>query len=199
MHLDLAINVDDVAGELILEIAGLPDRASLSHGKRVAGTWRVPTDVVDKLRLVPPRDYSGEFNLSVSLRRRATDEVVASGELSVAIHAVADLPSLRVRAAPGDIGTAIPLVIRAELADTDGSETMEIYINGVPSTAELSAGVRTGDAWRLRKQELIDLILIPHQGTPPLVRLEVAAIARESANGDTATRSQTVEIQVVGD
>lgn len=196
--LDVVINVEDNPGELVLEVAGLPKGARLSHGNPLDGAWRVPAQAVENLQLLPPRDYAGEFSLSVSLQRDTTHELIDSGELSVAIDAVADVPRLRVRASPGDIGTAIPLVIRADLEDIDGSETLEILVRGVPPTAELSAGIRAGDAWRLRRQELPDLILIPYQGTSSLVRLEVVAVASESANGDAATRSEAVDIQVVG-
>jgi Ca2+-binding RTX toxin-like protein len=61
----------------------------------------------------------------------------------------------------GGNGTAtFPLDVQAVLNDTDGSETLNVTIAGVPDGAELSAGTDNGDGtWTLTEAELAGLEL----------------------------------------
>lgn len=196
--LEIAVSPDAAGDDHVLSVSGLPSGATLSKGTQRGGSWRISAADAASLQLVPPRDYAGEFTLSLRLHRRAGGDVLASGELPVVIRAVADPPRLRAKASPGDVGSPIPLEIRAGTSDSDGSERLSIVIGGVPSTARLSKGVEKDGEWRLRPQDLAELVLTPRRGTPPLVRLSVTAIATESASGDSASTTENLDVRVVG-
>jgi hypothetical protein len=68
--------------------------------------------------------------------------------------------------AGGPAGTAIPLnILPPALADTDGSETLNVLIGGLPVGASLSAGSALGGGvWRLSQAELVGLTLTPPPG-----------------------------------
>ncbi|MBM3581863.1 MAG: hypothetical protein FJX37_07860, partial [Alphaproteobacteria bacterium] len=109
---------------------------------------------------------------------------------------VADVPVLAVTDATGAEDTAIPLNIQA--APTDEDETLTVTVSGVPAGATLSAGTDNGDGtWTLTADQLAGLTLTPPEHSAEDFTLTVTAITTE-ANGDTATRTATLEVNVVG-
>ncbi len=111
----------------------------------------------------------------------------------------------------GDGSPTGPLVaalsISALLADTDGSETLSVRIEGLPAGVTLSAGAEDGPgAVMLTQAELDDLTITVPNGTASF-SLEVTAVATEtdadSGQVSTAIESAialaTVDISVDGD
>jgi hypothetical protein len=91
----------------------------------------------------------------------------------------------------------IPLEIEAWLTDTDGSETLQINITGVPTGATLSAGVDCGDGhWQLTTAQLEGLTITPGEGTSGDYELAVIAVSTESNGGATSETSQTFGLWV---
>ena len=99
--------------------------------------------------------------------------------------------------------SSIPLSkVNAALVDTDGSETLKVSIGSIPLGAVLSDGTFSFTAgagktsvdvtgWDLGK-----LTITPPQDFNGSFQLQVSATASETANGDQATSSQTLTVQV---
>ncbi|MEG7360272.1 retention module-containing protein [Pseudomonas citronellolis] len=99
--------------------------------------------------------------------------------------------------------SSIPLSkVNAALVDTDGSETLKVSIGSIPLGAVLSDGTHSFTAgagktsvdvtgWDLGK-----LTITPPQDFNGSFQLQVSATASETANGDQATSSQTLTVQV---
>lgn len=96
------------------------------------------------------------------------------------------------------VGTDVefPLNINAVLNDLDGSESLAVSVHGLPNGASLSAGVTNPDGTvTLSESQLGNLIL-----TVPIdagdFDLEVVATSTESFNGDVATTTKTLSVDV---
>jgi Ca2+-binding RTX toxin-like protein len=108
-------------------------------------------------------------------------------------------PDLNASAASGTEDAAIALDITAALTDTDGSEALSIVISGVPEGASLSAGTDNGDGtWTLTADQLDGLTVTPPANYSGSFDLTVTATTTESNGGDTASVSQSLEVQVAG-
>ncbi|MDX1409200.1 MAG: tandem-95 repeat protein, partial [Saprospiraceae bacterium] len=149
-------------------------------------------------------DVDGDFTYSPALDYSGMDtftyEVCDSGGLcdsatvNLAISAVVDTPSLTVAPASGQEGTPITLSITAAPGDTDGSESLEIKVSGLPAGAYLSAGTVNGGVWTLNPEELAGLSLtIPDDGT---YTLTVEATATEQGTNLTNTVSTALPVTV---
>jgi len=91
-----------------------------------------------------------------------------------------------------------PVDITAALADTDGSESMSISIEGIPDGAELSAGTDNGDGtWSVDEGDLDGLTLTVPAGADDFAMSVSATVTDEG--GDTRTVIETVEVDVSGD
>lgn len=97
----------------------------------------------------------------------------------------------------------IALNIDAQLADTDGSESLSsIMIADVPAGAVLSAGTDNGDGtWTLTPAQLAGLTIVPPANSNGDFTLTVSAVSTEADNGDSAatTASFTVTVDPVND
>ncbi|MHB9800000.1 Ig-like domain-containing protein [Pseudomonas sp. MT3] len=160
----------------------------------------------------------GSYNLTISdnggtPQTLGTDSALVyhnTGELTVAGERLGDLVGDNGQGHytvfgpnEGNEDTSIPLSkISAVLTDTDGSENLSISISGIPDGAILSDGIHsfTADAsngsvdvtgWDLSK-----LTFTPPANANGTITLQVNATATESSNGDKATTSLPLEIQV---
>ncbi|MBF0586593.1 hypothetical protein INT02_06665, partial [Prosthecochloris sp. N2] len=86
--------------------------------------------------LTVDRDDDQEGNPSALMDQKITGET----ELSLTILPESDLTSINTYSPGGDEDTLIPLYIRPVTEDQDGSEIIEITINGLPEGAELYYG-----------------------------------------------------------
>ncbi|MDZ4064055.1 MAG: cadherin-like domain-containing protein, partial [Coriobacteriia bacterium] len=110
----------------------------------------------------------------------------------------ASLPVLIVSTtASGDEDSAIYLDIRAELTDTDGSETLIVIISGLPEGSVLSAGTDNGDGtWTLTEADLPGLTVTPPQDWDQDFNITVTAVATESSTGHTASVTETISVTI---
>lgn len=97
--------------------------------------------------------------------------------------------------ASGDEDSAIFLDIRAELTNTDGSETLTVIISGLPDGSVLSAGTDNGDGtWTLTEDDLPGLTVTPPQDWDQDFNITVTAVATESSTGRTASVTETISV-----
>lgn len=137
---------DDTAGtneDTLIEIAVLTGDTDIDGGAlSVTATSNVlngTTAIVGNLvRFTPTTNLSGigSFDYTISDGNGGTD----TGSVTVNINAIADQPNLSANNVSGPSGTIIPLEVNASLVDTDGSESLEVVLSGVPQTGSLSAG-----------------------------------------------------------
>ena len=201
LQIDAALSDTDGSETLSIAIEGVPKGARLSAGREgEGGRWSLEPDDLAQLAFIPPADFSGRLELSVSAtaKEKDGDSLTETRRLPVTIKGVADEPSLTLAAAEGEEGVAVPLNIDAAAGDDDGSESLTVTIAGLPEGATLSAGEREADGrWRLTEAELDDLTLKTEQYFSGEFSLAVSVVAEE-ADGDAATASGTLPVIVTG-
>ena len=98
----------------------------------------------------------------------------------------------------GGDGMEYPLTITTALADTDGSESLSITIDGLPDGATLSAGTENQDGtWSLESGDLSGLTVTVPSGSEDFM-LNVSATATDEG-GDTRTATQLVQVDTGDD
>ena len=201
--LDITSNLVDADGSESLQVylEGVPDDASLSSGALLEdGRWLLNPDELEGLQLIPGVHNSGDFVLTVrALSRESENGSSAESvlELPVVINAVVDAPELTAQAVAGDEDSGIALDISSSLVDIDGSETLQVYLEGVPADATLSAGMLLDDGrWILNSEELDGLRLTPGVSNSDDFILTVRALSRESGNGSSAETVLEVPVTV---
>ncbi|MEX2327065.1 MAG: cadherin repeat domain-containing protein, partial [Pseudomonadales bacterium] len=119
----------------------------------------------------------------------------------VTVTAVADVPNLTVadNAPTTDEDIAINLGIASRLVDTDGSETLEVTISGLPANAELTDGLNTSSAastdvsgWTLSD---ITVVSAPHRDEDMV--LTVTTTATEGSNASFETVQEVINLTVI--
>lgn len=189
----------DGSETLSIRISDLPVGASLSAGTHNPDdSWTLSAAQLIGLTLLPPTNWSGTANLSVTATSTENGTTASqSATLPITVTGIADTPNLSVVAASGNEDTAIPLSISTSLADTDGSETLSIRITGVPSGATLSAGTLNGDgSWSLTPAQLTGLSLSPPANWSGSFNLTVTATSSE--NGTTASQTGILPVSIAG-
>ena len=191
--LDITSSLVDADGSETLQIylEGVPADASLSAGELLDdGRWLLNPEDLAGLQLNPGEHNSDDFTLTVrALSSEGENDSMAEtvAELPVTINAVADAPELAVAAATGNEDSAIALDIASNLVDADGSETLQIYLEGVPTDASLSAGELLDDGrWLLSAEDLVGLQLNPGEDSSDDFTLTVRALSREGEDGSVA-------------
>ena len=192
---------EDGSESLLIIVKGVPDLASLNQGVRQSnGDYHLLQADLDALALTPAPNSDTDLNLTViaqSTDADSGDMTSTQFPLSVVVHAVADTPNLSVSDASGDEDTAIALNIQTSLNDTDGSETQQVIISGVPATAVLSNGEKQADGtWKLTPAQLPDLTITPPVNSGDDFTLTITSYASEGENGDVATTTETIDVVV---
>ncbi|OSQ32540.1 Ig-like domain-containing protein [Thalassospira sp. MCCC 1A03138] len=197
----IALSIDtellDANEGISITISGVPDGATLSAGTDNGdGTWTLDVADLDGLTITPGENFSGSFDLTVSVTTTdGTDSAVVVEEITVDVAGIADAPTLDVSDASGSEDSAIALDIDAGL--TDSSEVLTVTISGVPDGATLSAGTDNGDgSWTLSAADLNGLTITPADDFSGSFDLTVTA---QSADGsDIATATDTITVDVAG-
>ena len=135
------------------------------------------------LKYTPNAHFSGEDTIYYYLED--SDGSAVEGIVSVDVAAVADTPFLQVTAAPGASSTDIVVTITAVPRDTDGSETVDFEVFGIPEGIA-STLIDFGGFSQL-SFSLDD----PNQSFD----LSVVATATEISNGDTAQTTVVTPIE----
>ena len=94
-------------------------------------------------------------------------------------------------------GQPVDVPIGAGLRDIDGSESLTVSISGVPLTATFSAGTNLGGGvWSFTEAQLDGLQIYPASGFTGTINLSVTATSLEASNGDTASTTQSLAINI---
>ncbi|WP_412558770.1 Ig-like domain-containing protein [Thalassospira sp. MIT1370] len=195
ISLDISAGLSDASEILSITISGVPDGATLSAGTDNGdGTWTLSAGDLDGLTITPPDDYSGSFDLNVTVTSTdGNDSASVNDTITVDVAGVADTPTLEVSDASGDEGNSVPLDIDA--AVTDSSETLSITISGVPDGARLSAGTNNGDgSWTLGAAQLVGLTITAASDYSGTFELTVSVQSRDG--DDTATTTAILEVTI---
>ncbi|RCK19144.1 hypothetical protein TH8_21080, partial [Thalassospira profundimaris] len=195
ISLDISAGLGDASETLSVTISGVPDGATLSTGTDNGdGTWTLSAGDLDGLTITPPDDYSGSFDLNVTVTSTdGNDSASVNDTITVDVAGVADTPTLEVSDSSGDEGNSVPLDIDA--AVTDSSETLSITISGVPDGARLSAGTNNGDgSWTLGAAQLVGLTITAASDYSGTFELTVSVQSRDG--DDTATTTAILEVTI---
>ena len=197
--LDISAMVEDASETLSITIANVPDGAILSAGSNNNdGTWTLTPAQLDGLTITPPADSNEDFQLEVTATSTEQDGTFAtsSASLSVGVTGVADAPTLNTGDVSGLEDNLVPLNISANLADTDGSESLSVTIAGLPAGASLTAGTRNQDgSWTLSGEDLDGLSLVPSAEFSGSFSLTVTATSTEN-DGDTSSVTGLMNINL---
>ncbi len=200
LHLDSALTDTDGSETLSITITGVPEGAILSPGTDLGdGVWSATPAQLPLVCILPPDDFSGDINmtLSVTSTENDGDSATTVKDFSVEVTAVADTPTVTVSDASGTEDQPISLDISSALTDTDGSETLSVTIAGVTDGATLSAGTDNGDGtWTLDPADLANLTVTPAADSDADFTLTVTAPTTATDGTDTATTTGTIAVNV---
>ena len=203
----LTINSDltdtDGSETLTVTVSNLPSGASLSIGNDIGGGRFVLNESqLPLVSFIPPFGATqGTFTLGVTSTATATengDTASTTGTINITLagDTTAEPPTLDAPAATGNEDTGIPLAITAALTDTDGSETLTITINDVPTGASLSVGNNLGGGtYVLTPSQLSTLSITPPDDSD--VDFPLSVTATESNGGATSSVTASLPVKVI--
>jgi type IV pilus assembly protein PilY1 len=194
----------DGSESMTYQISGVLDSATLSAGvNQGGGLWTLTEAQAESgLTLTMDTHVAVDFLLVVNAlateTRDSSTRLSLPGQISVLITPKADAPTLSVNPlATGNEDTAIPLTISGELVDIDGSETLTMVMTGQPASSTFSAGTDLGGgSWGVDVGDLSGLTISAAANNNDDFTLTVTANARETGNGDTASTSDTISVQI---
>ena len=200
---------EKVVGDIL--IGNVPNGAvlKLADGTILAadanGIYRIPATQMTGVTLTMPHDSDRAATLTVEMTIEDTGGIrtTIGGHMVVDPAGDADTPVLTLTESTGaghdsidpDDGL-IPLHITATPGDTDGSESLYMWVRDVPSGAVLSAGIPAGDGvWLVPVEALPDLSIRPPAGYSGSFDLKITAVAVER-EGDQSHRTEEVTVTV---
>ncbi len=181
----------------------------------------IPVQYLDSLEFKPPANYADDDGIEIIVNAKTVDvdpddgavDVQVTGEVVLTIPsvtAVPDIVSLAVSSPGGDEDTQIPISIRPQSDDKDGSEKFTITLDNVPEDAILrydgvvltgSPGSETGTTkYEIEEfDETVSLTIQPGLNSDEdiLTDLNVAAVSEEGGSVSPST-SLPLQIQVRG-
>ncbi|MDC7218264.1 MAG: Ig-like domain-containing protein, partial [Spirochaetales bacterium] len=202
LNISSALTDTDGSESLSITISGVPSGATLSAGtQNPDGTWSLTPAQLAGLELNPPLHFSGDVTLTVTATATENDgdSTSISTPITATFTAVADAPTLAVQNVSGFEDNLIPLNLSSDLVDQDGSETLSIVIENVPSGAILSAGTDLGGGrWQVDPADLASLQILPPSNFSGDIPLTIIATATEGSNNDTASTTANFNVAVTG-
>ncbi|MEM7070213.1 MAG: hypothetical protein AAF403_00450, partial [Pseudomonadota bacterium] len=197
--LQISTSFTDTDGSetLVVYISGAPTGASLSAGTLSNNIWTLQQTQLSGLKITPNAHSSDEFTFSVTSltsENNGTSSVFRTAALSVNVGGIADSAKIETRLARTRERTRVTLFISAALRDTDGSETLVIYISNTPTGASLSAGTLSSGVWTVQQSQLSGLSLAP--GNNFTFTINVSAITSEDDEASTHVTKSTLEINI---
>ncbi|MCF3629449.1 FecR domain-containing protein [Thalassospiraceae bacterium LMO-SO8] len=132
----------DGSETLSVTLSNIPEGAVITRNGEVLeivdGQVTLSEGELEGLAILPPADFSGNLDLTVSATTTDEGDVseTALGSISIDVSGVADGAALNFDTAAGDEDTAIALPISIDKADD--SETAEITLSGIPEGAVLA-------------------------------------------------------------
>ncbi len=203
INLVISTSVIDTDGSetLVVYISGMPTGAKLSAGTVSSGVWTLQTAQLSGLQVTPPAHSDGEFTLSVTSltsERDGASSIFTTSSLAVTIGAVIDTASLQTISASTLEDQSVNLVISTSLDDSDGSETLVIYISGAPTGAKLSAGTVSSGVWTLQSGDLSGLQVTPTPHSDQDFTLSVTSLTSEDDGTSSTFITSSLAVSVLG-
>ena len=198
-------DVDSAITSLGIVLTQLPAHGSLQlNGVNITSTGQTISHAdIDsgKLTFVPVANASGSDYATIGFQPSdGTSLLGTQATVTINVTAVADAPTLVVApAATGDENTAISLVIKSTLVDTDGSETLSTIVSGIPVGAVLTDGTHSsGQAATvdISGWDLTALRVTPAANDGTDFALTITATSKETSTGLTASSSATINVTV---
>jgi large repetitive protein len=211
--LDLSAALVDTDGSEILSvvIGGLPKDALLSAGvNNNDGTWTLTPGQLSGLKLLPPADFSGRYDLTVTAVATESStgaQARSSTGFTVGIDPVLDAATIG-GSTSGSEDTGIALTPTFTLTDKDGSETWSAFsqVSGVPAGARLSQGEELSPGvWQVATAELQagQILLHPKEDSDADVTLTIKTTLTDTGNGTSVshevTGTYTIAVNAVAD
>ena len=201
--LDISAALVDQDGSEVLSIvlSGLPQGSQLSAGVNNGdGSWTLKRGDLAGLVLVPPGNWSGDMALAATalvVERSTGATASTTAGFHVHVGGVADMPFVDAAVTgTGAEDQALPIDIRAQLTDQDGSEHLQLAVSGVPAGGRFSAGSLNADgSWTIPGSALSGLTFTPPANYAGTLRLDCAVMAIE-ADGATASRPISITLTV---
>ncbi|WNJ98798.1 cadherin-like domain-containing protein [Thalassospiraceae bacterium LMO-JJ14] len=209
--LDIDVTQLDTDGSesLTVTISDIPDGAILTDGSGneitiSGGSAEVSADQLEGLTITPPENSDGDFDLTITattVEESTGDTSTTTSTLSVSVEADADAPVITANDATGNEDSAVSLDIGAALQDTDGSETLSVTISDIPDGAVLmdASGNEitvTDGAADVSADQLEGLMITPPDNFNGSFDLTITATSTEDANGDSATTTSSITVDV---
>ncbi|WP_373976341.1 type I secretion C-terminal target domain-containing protein [Chitinibacter sp. SCUT-21] len=95
-------------------------------------------------------------------------------------------------------GAALPLILDANLFDTDGSEKLSYRIDGISAGLSLKTGSTVvTNGMSLTEAQVHALVAIPEAGSAGKLSFELIATATEKDNNDSASNNKLITINVI--
>ncbi|MEE1656177.1 Ig-like domain-containing protein [Microvirga sp. CF3062] len=203
---------EKVVGDIV--IGGIPSDAVLRLADNSIvtadpdGFYRIAAENMAGVTLMMPHNSDVAETLTVRMTiqdmggsRTVTKEI--SGHMMVDPRGDADDPAVITEPStgPGHNSTSdstgwITLSIAALPTDTDGSESLTIWVRGVPKGASLSHGIPAGEGvWLVPVADLPSLAIRPKAGDNSAIELNVWVVVTER-EGDQAIRTESVSVTV---
>ncbi len=200
LNINASLNDQDGSEVMSVIVSGIPEGAVLSAGMNNGdGTWTLRAEQLSGLSMTPPLNFSGAIALTVqaiSLEMDTFETAETLQSFNVNVTPLADAPTADPINAVGLEDAAIPVIINAQLTDTDGSEALTVIFNNVPAGAQFSAGTKNADgSWLLSAEQLSGLTITPPNNVAEDFQLALTVIATES-NGEQSVITDTLDIQV---
>ena len=198
----------DGSETLSVTLSNIPEGAVITRNGEaleiVDGQVTLGEGELDGLAILPPADFSGDLDLTVSATTTDEGDVseTALGTVSIDVAGQADGAALNVAATSGDEDTGIALPISIDKADE--SETAEITLSGIPEGAVLSntsgpISVVDGIAV-LTEADLAGLQITPPADSDADFNLGVSVVTTDGVStSDPATGTIAVGVDGVAD
>uniref|UniRef100_UPI00163D46EC hypothetical protein n=1 Tax=Telmatospirillum sp. J64-1 TaxID=2502183 RepID=UPI00163D46EC len=225
---------NDVMAAGTLSLNGTPLTLKVEDGQSF---WEIPASAfkvattteaghpatygIDGLTFTPAEhsDVDAGFTVEATVLDNGISRLTSQGSGTITVSAVADAPDLDVKDSGGyehdGAGTGIPIAITdLSLVDTDGSEFLTVYVQGVPEGASLSMGEKVdgvtlsgqqgsqalaGPLWKITvsdPKQLEDLKVIPKAGSSADMDLKIIAVSEERNGGDQAWTIGEVHVDI---
>ncbi|MEM7070418.1 MAG: hypothetical protein AAF403_01495, partial [Pseudomonadota bacterium] len=190
-----------------IEFVAPPD-ATLSHGTRgTNGRWTLTrSDFLNfgnSLRITPPVHFGGTFRFSaLAIATDGPDQAIGRISVDTTVRPIADTAEVSIPLLTNVIeDKTTTLAISASVIDTDGSETLVVYIANIPNDTKLSNGIVSNGIWTLNRAQLSNLTIIPaiHSSRDFTAQITVLTSEAEGTSTSVVTSSMYVNLIPVAD
>lgn len=189
----LLANASDIDGDTLSVSNVIVDNGSVGVTNNGNGTWTI----------TPVVHWSGTSQLSFDVSDGSES---ITNVLTLSVTPDADTPELLFNNSAQNAtvtineDTSIPLNLNAVVTDSDGSETLNILVEGIPAGAEVTDGseiiTSDGSPINVTSWNLNNLSVTPAEHHETDFTITVTATATEQVGGDTASTVREILIDI---